>query len=66
MSLILRRKAGGPGVDIFDGRMKVRVIAIDPDGTVHLAFNGDRNINIQREELTGKPINEEGKGNVKY
>ena len=58
MSLILRRKAGGPGVVLLDGLMKVRVVTVDPDGTVHLAFNGDRSINIMREEtvpVTSKP-----------
>ena len=50
MSLIIRRSAGGPGV-ISNGKSIVRVVKVDPDGTVHLAFNAERKVQILREEL---------------
>ena len=54
MSLIIRRKAGQQGVSIGEGAdlCMVRVVKIDPDGTVHLAFNAARSVLILREELT--------------
>ena len=61
MSLIIRRKATpAPGRQAVDGvvvkfpdrgELIVRVIKVDPDGTVHLAFIADRSVSILREEL---------------
>ncbi len=51
MSLIIRRKAGREGVSINGGEIIVRVVKVDPDGTVHLAFNAPRDVKILREEL---------------
>ncbi len=61
MSLIIRRNVN-PGPDggardgvVIAGLCKVRLIKVDPDGTVHLAFQADRSISILREELVEHP-----------
>ena len=58
MSLILRRNVkpsrdGTPrdGVVIDGGRITVRLIKVDSDGTVHLAFQAPSSVQILREEL---------------
>ncbi len=64
MSLILRRntKASRNGTArdgvVISGptwRMTVRVIKVDDDGTVHLAFQAPSGIQILREELFNNP-----------
>lgn len=63
MSLVIRRKAGSSAeneITISAQRaispservlMLIRVIKVDPDGTVHLAINGDRRLKVVRSEL---------------
>lgn len=61
MSLIIRRNANSTttgiardGVVIDGGWLTVRVIKVDSDGTVHLAFKADREVSILREELVDR------------
>lgn len=64
MSLLIRRKPGrGPENTILlktanmgpSAEMEIRVIKVDPDKTVHLAFSGDSKISVLRAELADQP-----------
>ena len=63
MSLIIRRKAGSSAENEITitaeaqiapsdkALMLIRVIKVDPDGTVHFIINGDRRLKVVRSEL---------------